>query len=529
MKYFIFRNYTIEPFFQTIEASFSGYEDMAFIDETADAYIWFYLSPIRANNADVAREIDHYSAMLDMVRHRLDPAKPFFVFSIKPIFNVCYRTSDHTLEDATDRYNRQIRQMAETRQNVKLIPISHFFDNFSAKELIDWKYYSLAQMPLNPKLANAFSQWFLRQVDIAGMRRKKCIVADLDNTLWGGILGEDGIDGIKMDGDYPGSAYRFFQQYLLELAQNGILLAICSKNNEADVGEVWEQHPALLVKKEHISAYKINWNDKASNIKEIAEKLNIGLESIVFIDDNPAEREWVRHTLPEVSVPDFPSQPYLYPEFAKTLTDNYFSTYRLTDEDLSKTQQYKQNAERQNFQSCFEDYDSYLRNLEIKLTIEPMDNFNIVRMAQMTQKTNQFNLTTHRYTETDLLSLAQKGAWIVGLRAKDRFGEYGMTGLAIMEINGNKAIIDTLLLSCRILGKKIEEDFLHHLLLKLKDKGISNVEATYCKTTKNAQTADFYDSMGFLATNHTEETTTYHLPLEEYKTETSTRYKIEEK
>jgi len=489
MKYFLFRNYTIEPFFKGFNAEFSGYEDISIIDKTADTYIWFYLMPHKPNNEITAKEIENYCEMLDLVSKNIGADKDFIIFTMSPLYKINYIASDTVLENAIAKYNEKIYSMS-----AKVIDFGDFVARFSGEELVDWKYYFLSQMPLNPKLALQFGKWFSRQLEIIQMKRKKCLVLDLDNTLWHGILGED---EIKMGEDYPGNAYRFFQNYLLELSKKGIILTICSKNNEKDVMNILENHPDMILKKDVFSAMKINWNNKADNIREIAEELNIGLDCIVFIDDNPAERELVKQTFSEITVPEFPAQPYLYPIFIKQLTDNYFSAYTLTNEDLVKTQQYKENAERVQYKAQFVDMDSYLRGLEIELTIEPLNEFNKARFAQLTQKTNQFNLTTKRYTEAQIQSFADNGDLVFGLRVKDKFGDYGISGLVIVLITGEKAHIDTFLLSCRVLGKGIEQSFVKKLLKKLPEKGVKTITAEYIKSEKNEQVEKFYETVEF--------------------------------
>lgn len=203
-----------------------------------------------------------------------------------------------------------------------------------------------SQMGINPKLASDFSCWFEDRLREISLCRKKCLVLDLDNTLWGGVLGEDGIDGIKIGGDYPGKAFLYFQEGLLELAKRGVILTICSKNNERDVLDLWEKNPFVLLRKEHFSAWRINWRNKADNIRELSEELNIGLDSLVFVDDNPTERELVRQMLPMVEVPEFPKQSYMLPDFLISLSDRYFRVYSVTEEDRRKTEQYKANASR---------------------------------------------------------------------------------------------------------------------------------------------------------------------------------------
>ena len=530
MNCFIFRNYTIEPFFKGLNTKFSGYEDISYIDPEANLYIWFYLAPYKTDNEIIAKEIDSYGNWLEFALQGINANKPVLAFTLQPVYNIVYQSSDTIIDAAVENYNKKIRRLSEEYRNVKVIDIAGFYHHFSHEQLIDWKFYYLSQIPLNPKLASDFGRWFIRQLEITELKRKKCLVVDLDNTLWGGILGEDGLEGIQMGESYPGNTYRFFQEYLLQLHKNGIILAVCSKNNEQDVLDVWQKHPDLLIRREHITACRINWNNKADNIREIADELNIGLDSLVFVDDNPSEREWVKQMLPEVSVPDFPEQPYQIANWIKKLTNDYFSAYQLTQEDLTKTQQYKENAERRQYQSRFADFESYLKSLEIELTVESADELNIARLAQMTQKTNQFNLTTRRYTEMDLRDFADNGACVYGLRVKDRFGDNGLTGLMIVKkISETEAIIDSLLLSCRILGKNIESVFIQYALMKLKAAGIKTIKATYIPSAKNSQVEMFYEKSGFNNVESSGEQKNYQIHSDNINYVFSDTYKLIEK
>jgi FkbH-like protein len=351
-------------------------------------------------------------------------------------------------------------------------------------------------MGINPKLTKDFQAWWQRKLDSIALKRKKCIVLDLDNTLWSGVLGEEGISGIKIGGDYPGKAFAFFQKSLLQLSKAGVILTVCSKNNEADVLEAWDKNPFMVLKKEHFAAYRINWTDKATNIKELADELNLGLDSFVFIDDNPTECELIKQMLPMVSVPEFPAQPYELPVFFKKVVEDYFKVYSITEEDKKKTEQYKANAARAQAQHSFTDFGAFLESLDIQITIEAANEFNIPRIAQMTQKTNQFNLTTKRYTDADVKGFLANGWKIWCISVADRFGDNGITGCIM--INGDE--IDTFLLSCRILGKGIEKAFIKKIMALLKESGISSVRAAYLPTAKNAQVADFYDRCSFTCT-----------------------------
>jgi FkbH-like protein len=358
------------------------------------------------------------------------------------------------------------------------------------------------------------------------MKRKKCLVLDLDNTLWGGVLGEDGINGVALGGDYPGKVFLLFQQQILGLSRQGIILAVCSKNNIEDVRKMWNEHPDTALREEHFAALRINWHNKADNIREMAEELNIGLDSFVFLDDSPSERELVKRFLPEVAVPDFPAQVYMLPVFFKQTVEQYFSIYALTDEDKTKTEQYKTNAQRANAQRSFSDMDEYLRWLEIELTIADVNELTLARAAQMTQKTNQFNLTTRRYTDAGLRHKLASGSRIFTLSVRDRFGDSGITGLCIIDLAEETALIDSLLLSCRILGKCIEDAFFNYILNQLKKQGIQTVKALYIPTVKNIQVKDFYDRQGFQKITEDDDCAVYTMNISLHDFEVKPYFKI---
>lgn len=280
-----------------------------------------------------------------------------------------------------------------------------------------------------------------------------------------------------------------------------MILAICSKNNEQDVLEAWEKNPYMVLRKDSFCGWRINWTDKATNLKELAEELNIGLDSFVFVDDNPTERELIRQILPMVAVPEFPEQPYMLPMFFKHLVEDYFKVYSITNEDRKKTEHYKANAKRAKALKSFADLDTFLESLDIQITIEAANDFNIQRITQMTQKTNQFNLTTKRYTDADILRFIEQGWKIWCISVADKFGDNGITGCLM--VNGTE--IDTFLLSCRILGKGIEFAFAKRVMAILKNSGTSELRAKYLPTVKNSQVKDFYEKCGFTLTDEHED------------------------
>ena len=497
MTTFIFRNQTVEAFFGYDEMAYSGYDDISQVPQMVDRYVWFYQVPVNVDSIQLSQEISSYIDKLELVLSRADASKPFVIFSLVNLFPLRLTGNDAAVEQAIAGFNRHVAGLAAERPNVKWVDFSEFTSRYDAETLINWKYYLMSQSLLNPKLARDFQNWWHRIEDELTLRRKKCLVLDLDNTLWGGVLGEDGIDGIQLGGDYPGKAYSYWQKALLQLANNGIILAVCSKNNEGDVVEAWELNPNMVLKREHFSAIQINWNDKVTNLRLLADELNIALDSMVFIDDNPSERELIKQVLPQVAVPDFPEKPYQLMPFFKQLVEKYFRIYAVTEEDKSKAQQYRSNAMRNAEQARFTDMESYLYSLDIVIDVIPADDHNLPRISQMTQKTNQFNLTTRRYDEAQVRQRINRGWHVLCISVSDRFGDSGITGAIFLDPGEDVVTIDSLLLSCRILGKGIEEAFLKTVLNLMRLDGYRHVKATYLPTAKNAQTADFYDRMGF--------------------------------
>lgn len=505
---FVFRNNTIERFFPK-DYTFSGYDDISVVPTDVKGYVWFYQAPIGYSTETSVEEIKGYQQKFDFVLSQIDVNRSVIALTMEDLYGLPFTDDDFSVRTAIEEYNASLFNAAKNHANLKVIDYSEFTRRYPVVDLLDWKYFFISQMGINPKLTKDFQSWWQRKIDSIALKRKKCIVLDLDNTLWGGVLGEEGISGIKIGGDYPGKAFVFFQKSLLQLSKSGVILTVCSKNNEADVLEAWDKNPFMVLKKEHFAAYRINWTDKATNIKEFAEELNLGLDSFVFVDDNPTERELIKQMLPMVSVPEFPAQPYELPMFFKQLVEDYFKVYSVTEEDKKKTEQYKANAARAQAQHFFADFEAFLESLNIHITIEAANEFNIPRIAQMTQKTNQFNLTTKRYTDADVKGFLAQGWKIWCISVADRFGDNGITGCIL--VNGNE--IDTFLLSCRILGKGIENAFIKKVMVLLKESGMASIKATYLPTAKNAQVKDFYEKCGFTCTEEIEGMKQYTIDL----------------
>jgi FkbH-like protein len=326
---------------------------------------------------------------------------------------------------------------------------------------------------------------------------KKCVVLDCDNTLWGGIIGEDGIEGIAIGEEFPGSAFRDFQKLLLNWRSKGVLLAVASKNDEPDVFEVFEKHSGMVLRKEHISAWQINWRPKAESVQLIAKSLNIGVDSFVFIDDSQMEIEYMRNVYPEVSCVQFPSEPA---DILLTLQDlAFFDKLEISEEDRKRADMMRAEQDREAFGSQV-NHDQFLKALSLRLELFKARPQDLGRISQLINKTNQFNLTTRRRTLDELRALSVSEAHLIyGLRVADKFGEYGLTGAVIIEISpDNRAwIIDTLLLSCRVLGRGVETSLLAALADDARAVGASELIGSYFPTKKNGLAANFLPDHGF--------------------------------
>ena len=327
-------------------------------------------------------------------------------------------------------------------------------------------------------------------------RSRKCLVLDLDNTLWGGVIGDDGADKIVIGRETPlAEAYTAFQQYCLDMRARGVLLAACSKNNE-EIARQGFEHPDSLLKIEHFSALRINWNPKHENIRELAQELNLGLDSFVFIDDNPAERAIVSAQVPEVQVPEVGDD---VTHFIGIIdARRYFEPVALGREDLGRAQLYEENKLRAAVQSRFKDYGEYLQSLQMTAEISEFRPVYIERIAQLTNKTNQFNLTTRRYTQAEM-EAAMHDPDCIGLygRLTDRFGDNGLVSVVLGRRSGSELHIDLWLMSCRVLKRDMELAMLDALVERAQDRGISVLIGNYIPTKKNSMVADHYANLAF--------------------------------
>ncbi|MCF7560780.1 HAD-IIIC family phosphatase [Sabulilitoribacter multivorans] len=326
---------------------------------------------------------------------------------------------------------------------------------------------------------------------------KKCLILDLDNTIWGGIIGDDGIDNIQVGALGIGKAFTKLQKWVKELKDRGIIISVCSKNNEDVAKTPFLEHSEMILKLEDISVFVANWNNKADNIRYIQEVLNIGFDSMVFIDDNPAERDIVKQSLPLVTVPDLPEDPALYLPYLSSL--NLFETASYSDNDKDRTLQYQQEAERRKSITSVTNMDDYLKSLEMVGTIESFKVEDIPRIAQLTQRSNQFNLRTKRYTDEDITRFKNSDNYLTySIKLKDKFGDYGLISVVILKkINKTTFFIDTWIMSCRVLKRGVEFFALNKIVKDLLNSNISILTGEYLETQKNHLVSDLLDNLSF--------------------------------
>lgn len=392
---------------------------------------------------------------------------------------------------AIRQINNKIRKLAAEEKGVYVLDYDALAARYGRLPWHDERKWLTARLPIAaPHLVHLAEEWLRFLVPLAGKTAKAAVV-DLDNTLWGGVIGEDGMEGIQIGPEHPGAAYQELQRALLDLSHRGILLAVCSKNNPEDALEALEKHPGMLLRPRHFAALRINWNDKSQNLREIAEELNIGIDALAFVDDNAAERQQIRSAAPEVTVIDLPEDPM---GFAVAVREHpVFQRLALSEEDRNRATYYVAERERKQAEQNFSTKEEFYASLEQEVEISPAASTTLTRIAQLTQKTNQFNLTTRRYTEQQIVEMAGTPGWEVwSLRVRDRFGDHGLVGVAITHEADGVCEVDTFLLSCRVIGRTVETAFLARLAERARERGARKMQGWFLPTKKNAPARGFY-------------------------------------
>ncbi len=383
------------------------------------------------------------------------------------------------------------------KNGMPVLDIKELASNIGYDKFYSHRMWYLGSIPYSMAGEKAIAEEMSHALNAIKGHRSKCIVLDLDNTLWGGVIGEDGVGGIELSTTKEGSRYRDFQKRIKDIKEEGAILAVVSKNNIEDAMDGINNHPDMILREKDFVAIKANWEPKPVNIDELAKELNIGLDSFVFIDDNPIEREAAKSALPKIIVPEFPKDTANLESFAIEIGKKYFPTLKLTKEDTQKTEQYQIEHKRSELKKEAPSIEEYLKSLEMKLTIREITEEDIPRAAQLTQKTNQFNLTTIPYTQREIRRMKEDNNYRIWIgELEDKFGSYGKVILAIvrLELGEQRAVIDTFLMSCRVMGRNVESKFLRYIENTFVNSNAKELIGEYVSTEKNSVARNFYSS-----------------------------------
>jgi FkbH-like protein len=401
--------------------------------------------------------------------------------------------------------NQGLADAARERRHVLILDADHLAAEYGRAAWRDAKLWYMAKAPCALAALPVLARHLAGIVSASLGRVVKCVVLDLDNTVWGGVIGDDGLEGIALGDLADGEAFVAFQRFLLSLKQRGILLAVCSKNEHANAVLPFERHPDMVLQLSDFAAFVANWNDKAQNIADIRGTLNIGFDSMVFLDDNPFERSLVRGLLPEVIVPDLPEDPADY--IAALAALNLFETTTFSQTDAERAELYRVEAARQQAKAEFTSVNDYLRSLDMTVLLEGFSPFNLPRVAQLIQRSNQFNLATRRYGEAECARLMQTPdeAGCFTLTLADRFGSHGLICVGILRWAPDVVDIDEFLMSCRVLQRGVENFAMNHIVAQARARGAGRVIGHYRPTAKNDMVREFYARFGFVAVGATPE------------------------
>jgi len=414
----------------------------------------------------------------------------------EPYFGSFDLVTPGTLRHLIDAVNRGIASSLVGSEDI-LLDVAGLAETVGLAEWHSPVEWNLAKLPFASTFLPLYADHVCRLIGALRGKSRRCLVLDLDNTLWSGVIGDDGLEGIIIGpGDATGEAHLSLQQAVLSLRDRGIVLAVSSKNDDAVARSAFQTHPEMLLREEHISVFQANWNDKASNIKAIAEELSLGLDALVLLDDNPAERGLVRRLLPQVAVPELPEDPSLY---ARTLmASGYFEAITFSAEDRKRADFYRDNARRIALQKQAGDVDAYLASLEMVIRFRPFDHVGRARITQLINKSNQFNLTTRRYTEAEIRDIGRDpNYYTLQVSLADIYGDNGMISVVICQRNGEDWYVDTWLMSCRVLGRRVENAVLSQLLGEARGRGIRRIVGAYRATARNKMVENHYAKLGF--------------------------------
>lgn len=455
---------------------------------------------IETQNTIVNERIEFIKVMCNSLQSR------FIYFNYPEIDDTVFGSYANKIENSftyqVRKLNFELMGLSQQYHNLFICDLAALQNKLGRDLLFDPSIYVSTEMTLS---LDAVPYVASRTVDIICAVQgniKKCLILDLDNTLWGGVIGDDGIENIQLGhGLGIGKAFSEFQQWILKLKNRGIIIAVCSKNNEATAKEPFEKHPEMVLHLEDIAVFMANWENKADNIRKIQSILNIGFDSMVFLDDNPFERNIVRQNIPSITVPELPEDPGEYLEYLYGL--NLFETVSYSNADAERTKQYQIETQRAELQISFTNEADFLKSLDMVSEVRPFDNFNIPRVAQLSQRSNQFNLRTIRYTEAEIESISHNNRFQnFTFTLSDKFGDNGLICVIILEkVENNTLFINTWFMSCRVLKRGMENFTLNTIVNYAKANGFKQIKGEYIPTSKNIMVEDHYTQLGFSKLN----------------------------
>lgn len=420
-----------------------------------------------------------------------------FAAPTESVFGSLDRSLPGTLRNLLSNVNEELANSCLTSGDL-LFDVAALAETVGLADWHDTQIWNMGRFAFAHELVPLYADHVARILAAMRGKSRRVLVLDLDNTVWGGTVGDDGLQGIKIgQGDPIGEAHLAVQQLALDLRARGIVLAVCSKNSDEIARAPFQKRSEMLLKLDDIAVFQANWNDKATNIQAIASELSLGLDAMVFLDDNPAERGLVRALLPQVATPELPNEVAYY---ARTLAAaGYFETVAFVTEDLTRADYYQQNAKRANLHKLADGVDDYLASLDMTITFRPFDAFGRARIVQLINKSNQFNLTTRRYSSSEVLAAeADPNIFTLQAQLADIFGDNGIISVVICRPNGPDTWdIDTWLMSCRVLGRKVEHMILQEILQRARASGIRRLAGTYVPTGRNKLVVDHYAKLGF--------------------------------
>lgn len=452
----------------------------------------------------VENQLDQFQNLMTKLFEKLPSTELYLVIpaiNALPCHYIANSFESFRGQEILEKFLHQLRALGREFKQVVSVDWDYLTRKSGTNPYQDERLWYTGRMRLNIQGFKTLSDLIVYYYQTQNLASCKLVIVDLDNTLWGGVVGEEGLENIVLGHDGISLAFRDFQKELLKLKHLGVLLAICSKNDEKTAWEVFEKHPDMVLKREDFVAHRINWKDKAENIEELAKELSLGFEAMMFLDDDPIQRASIKSRLPLI-VPDLPEDPVFRPNFIRNLIELH--RFSLTKEDKIRSRLYQERTQRETLKTKSKNLEEFLSSLKQEATIAPMNPKTLPRSAQLCQKTNQFNLTTHRYNIHDLESMLnnhQIAAYTLSL--KDIYGDNGIVGLGILRFNQANCEIDTFLMSCRVLGRKIEQGFLAFLTEQAKKRGVKTLIGRYLRTEKNSQTEDFFPKSGFTPSTET--------------------------